>query len=155
MDGPQVLQRTIEVLFLSIKQRKQNLYRQTADRMMLLRRLKEEELIVLKEVKQHWESLKRESGTVQDLASHVALDRRVSSLRRHQDSFKLIYSKAMRRVSSLRRHQDSFKLIYSKAMVQDTSLLEDYFIDYLLEENLDDKYDRIHYSSDDEQSITD
>lgn len=58
-DGPQVLQITIEVLFLSIKQRKQNLYRQTADlltkkiafdRVMLLRRLKEEELIVLKKV---------------------------------------------------------------------------------------------------------
>lgn len=44
------------------------------DRVMLLRRLKEEELIVLKEVKQHWESLKRESENVQDLASHVALD---------------------------------------------------------------------------------
>lgn len=29
MDGPQVLKRTTEVLFLSIKQRKQNLYRQT------------------------------------------------------------------------------------------------------------------------------
>ncbi|XP_071223904.1 uncharacterized protein [Salvelinus alpinus] len=29
MDGPLVLQRTIEVLFLSIKQRKQNLYSQT------------------------------------------------------------------------------------------------------------------------------
>lgn len=44
------------------------------DRVMLLRRLKEEELIVLKEVKQHWESLKRESENVQDLASHVALE---------------------------------------------------------------------------------
>lgn len=44
------------------------------DRVMLLRRLKEEELIVLKEVKQHWENLKRKSENVQDLASHVALD---------------------------------------------------------------------------------
>lgn len=43
------------------------------DRVMLLRRLMEE-LIVLKEVKQHWESLKRESENVQDLASHVAPD---------------------------------------------------------------------------------
>ncbi|XP_071234147.1 uncharacterized protein [Salvelinus alpinus] len=140
MDGPQVVQRTIEVLFLSIKQRKRNLYRQTDgckkrhllhrkileekakltavteeyntlvpdsaipstdeilsadlhawpwelhgqidlltkkiafDRVMLLRWLKEEELTVLKEVKQHWESLKRESENVQDLASHVTLD---------------------------------------------------------------------------------
>ncbi|CAB1319487.1 unnamed protein product [Coregonus sp. 'balchen'] len=79
------------------------------DRVMLLRRLKEEELIVLKE----------------------------------------------RRVSSLRRHQDSVKLIYSKAMGQDTSLLEDDFIDDLLEEDLDDIYDSIHCSSDDEESITD
>lgn len=45
------------------------------DRVMLLRRLKEEEeLIVPKEVEQHWENLKRESENVQDLASHVALD---------------------------------------------------------------------------------
>lgn len=44
------------------------------DQVMLLRWLKEEELIVLKEVKQHWESLKRESENVQGLASHVALD---------------------------------------------------------------------------------
>lgn len=52
-----------------------------------------------------------------------------------------------RRVSSLRRYQDSVKLIYSKAMGQDTSLLENNFID--------DIYDSIHYSSDDEESITD
>ena len=57
-----------------------------------------------------------------------------------------------RRVSSLRRHQDSVKLIYSKAMGQDTSLLEDNFIDYLLEEDLGDS---IHYSSDDEESVPD
>jgi hypothetical protein len=44
------------------------------DRVMLLRQLKEEELTILKEVKQHWESLKKESENVQDLASHVTVD---------------------------------------------------------------------------------
>ncbi|KAM9560839.1 uncharacterized protein ACWYII_020663 isoform 1-T2 [Salvelinus alpinus] len=223
MDGPQVLQRTIEVLFLSIKQRKRNLYRQTDgckkrhplrrkileekakltaaieeyntlvrdsaipsadeilsadlhawpwelhgqtdlltkkiafDRVMLLRRLKEEELIVLKEVKQHWESLKRESQNVQDLASHVALDlsRKSCQLNQSEAGSRGLFSMLQRRVSSLRRHQDSVKLIYSKAMGQDTSLLEDNFIDDLLEEDLDDIYDSVHYSSDDEESITD
>lgn len=66
-----------------------------------------------------------------------------------------LFSMLQRRVSSLRRHQDSVKLIYSKAMGQDTSLLENNFIDDLLEEDLDDIYDSIHYSSDDEESITD
>ncbi|CDQ59296.1 unnamed protein product [Oncorhynchus mykiss] len=154
-DGLQVLQRTIKVLFLSIKQRKQNLYRQTADlltkkiafdRVMLLRRLKEEELIVLKK---HWESLKRESENVQDLASHVALDlsRQSWQLNQSEAVSRGLFSMLQRGVSSLRRHQDSVKLMYSKAMGQDTSLLENNFID--------DIYDSIHYSSDDEESITD
>ncbi|XP_071223903.1 uncharacterized protein [Salvelinus alpinus] len=127
------------------------------DRVMLLRRLKEEELIVLKEVKQHWESLKRESENVQDLASHVALDlsRQSWQLNQSEAGSRGLFSMLQRRVSSLRRHQDSVKLIYSKAMGQDTSLLEDNFIDDLLEEDLDDIYDSIHYSPDDEESVTD
>ncbi|XP_045556794.1 uncharacterized protein [Salmo salar] len=210
MDGPQVLQRTIEVLFLSIKQRKQNLYRQTDgckkrhplrrkileekakltdsaipsadeilsadlhawpwelhgqtdlltkkiafDRVMLLRRLKEEELIVLKEVKQHWESLKRESENVQGLASHVALD--LSGL-----AIELVGSWEQR--SLLHASEESqqpqktpglCQTDIQQAMDQDTSLLENNFIEDLLEEDLDDIYDSIHYSSDGEESITD
>ncbi|XP_071208077.1 uncharacterized protein [Salvelinus alpinus] len=127
------------------------------DRVMLLRQLKEEELIVLKEVKHHWESLKREYENVQDLASHVALDlsRQSWQLNQSEAGSRGLFSMLQRRVSSLRRDQDSVKLIYSKAMGQDTSLLENYFIDDLLEEDLDDIYDSIHYSSDDKESITD
>ncbi|XP_038849541.1 uncharacterized protein LOC120047975 [Salvelinus namaycush] len=127
------------------------------DRVMLLSRLKEEELIVLKEVKQHWESLKRESENVQDFASHVALDlsRKSWKLNQSEAGSRGLFSMLQRRVSSLRRHQDTVNLIYSKAMGQDTSLLENNFIDDLLEEDLDDIYDSIHYSSDDEESITD
>lgn len=86
------------------------------DRVMLLRRLKEEELIVLKEVKQHWESLKRESENVQDLASHVALDlsRQSWQLNQLEAGSRGLFSMLQRRVSSLGRHQDSVKLIYSK-----------------------------------------
>ncbi|CAB1317036.1 unnamed protein product, partial [Coregonus sp. 'balchen'] len=60
LDGPQVLQRTIEVLFLSIKQRKQNLYRQTG-----------------------WQLNQWEAGSRGLFFMH---QRRVSSLRRHQDT---------------------------------------------------------------------
>ncbi|CAB1332308.1 unnamed protein product [Coregonus sp. 'balchen'] len=150
MDTPQVQQRTIEVLFLTIKQRKQNLYSQTVfDQVMLLRRLKEEELIVLKEVKQHWEILKRESENVQDLALHMALDLSRQSWQLNQ------WEAGSRDIFSMLQRRDSVKLIQSKAMGQDTPLLEDDFIDYLLEEDLDDIHDSIHYSSNDEESITD
>ncbi|CAB1337814.1 unnamed protein product, partial [Coregonus sp. 'balchen'] len=93
---------------------------------MLLRRLKEEELIFLQEVKQHWESLKRESGECPRPCFTCGTKQA-----------KGLFSMLQRRVSSLRRHQDSVKLIYSKDMGQDTSLLEDNFIDDLLEEDLE------------------
>lgn len=94
---------------------------------------------------------------MQDLASHVALDlsRQSWQLNQSEAVSRGLFSMLQRRVSSLRRYQDSVKLIYSKAMGQDTSLVENNFIDDLLEEDLDDIYDSIHYSSDDEESITD
>jgi hypothetical protein len=62
---------------------------------------------------------------------------------------RVLFSMLQRRVSSLRRHQDCVKLIYSKAMGQDTTLLENNFIDDLLVEDLDDSI-HLTASSDDE-----
>lgn len=46
--------------------------KQLFDKVMLLTRLKEEEVIVVREVKQHWEYLRSAAGMMQELTSQIS-----------------------------------------------------------------------------------
>ncbi|KAK6467282.1 hypothetical protein HHUSO_G35284, partial [Huso huso] len=81
-----------------------NIYKKTAvglytkkrvfDKVMLLRRLHEEGVILVREMKQHWEYLRRSAGTLRDLASQLSDDlQRISELRYHQDNVRDTYSR--------------------------------------------------------------
>ncbi|KAI4815505.1 hypothetical protein KUCAC02_005647 [Chaenocephalus aceratus] len=75
--------KTIEGLYLSIKQRKYQLYRKSGhgdmvqkkkvyDKVMLLTRLKEEAVILVHEVKQHWEYMRSVAGKIDHLSSQLS-----------------------------------------------------------------------------------
>lgn len=49
------------------------------DQVMILNRLTEEECIVLKEIKNHWKSLKREYSVLNDHSRHIDIEMKKNS----------------------------------------------------------------------------
>ncbi|MGH0141892.1 UNVERIFIED_CONTAM: hypothetical protein FKN15_051275, partial [Acipenser sinensis] len=78
------------------------------DKVMLLRRLHEEEVILVRDMKQHWEYLRRSAGTLRDLASQQSDD-----LSRHKTAVGLYTKKRVfDKVMLLRRlHEEEVILV--------------------------------------------
>ncbi|XP_056091635.1 uncharacterized protein LOC130071045 [Rhinichthys klamathensis goyatoka] len=195
----QGLQKVIETLYVSIRQRKQNLYRQTDgnkrrhklrrkileekaklsaavdeynkaapeklqsadailasesyawpwllderdnlitkkkafDQLMLLNRLTEEECIVLKEIKNHWKSLKREHSVLNDHSSHIAIEikKNKQDCEFSESGILGLHSLLMKRLSYLKSHISSVRQLYS-SVLDNCELKED---DYMNEEDI-------------------
>ncbi|CAM4491128.1 unnamed protein product [Leuciscus chuanchicus] len=187
-DSQQGLQKVIETLYVSIRQRKQNLYRQTDgnkrrhklrikileekaklsaadicidlltvdivyayclsyinnynlitkkkafDQVMILNRLTEEECIVLKEIKNHWKSLKREYSVLNDHSRHIDIEMKKNKqgCGFSESGILGLYSLLLKRLSYLKCHISSVRQLYS-SVLDNCELKED---DYADEEDI-------------------
>ncbi|MGH0160671.1 UNVERIFIED_CONTAM: hypothetical protein FKN15_039747 [Acipenser sinensis] len=108
------------------------------NKVMLLRRLHEEEVILVRELKQHWQYLRRSAGTLRDFASQLSDD-----LSRHiiqklvylsmkgcplglaEEGYSGLHCVVQRRISELKSHQDNVRDTYSRIIGLDATILDE------------------------------
>ncbi|XP_039544595.1 uncharacterized protein LOC120491071 [Pimephales promelas] len=104
------------------------------DQLMLLNRLTEEECIVLKEIKNHWKSLKREHSVLNDHSSHIAveMEKNKQDCGFSESGILGLHSLLKKKMSYLKSHISSVRQLYS-SVLDNCELKED---DYMEEEDI-------------------
>ncbi|XP_057182631.1 uncharacterized protein LOC130549429 isoform X2 [Triplophysa rosa] len=124
------LEGRIQGLYISIKLRKNNLYHQTGngnlstkkmvfDRFMLLSQLKEEEQILVMEVKQHWQSLKEAECCLRDLSVEIKNNNCDITLSEESSSGLLCLLK--RKLEDLNVLQNNARMLYQQCVLGQAS----------------------------------
>ncbi|KAF6715261.1 hypothetical protein FQA47_005410 [Oryzias melastigma] len=90
------------------------------DKVMLLTRLKEEEVIVVREVKQHWEYLKNATGMLEELSSQICTTEALTEQGREG-----LLCLLKRRIGELHVQQDAARNTYHHALGLQASCLDD------------------------------
>ncbi|XP_073713822.1 uncharacterized protein [Misgurnus anguillicaudatus] len=109
------------------------------DRFMLLSRLKEEEQIIVMEVKQHWQSLKEAESSLRDLSLEIQNNNCDSD----QESSSGLLCLLKRKLEDLHFLQNNARMLYRQCVLGQAS-------DSILFDNIsDEETEAINYSSDD------
>ncbi|XP_048031290.1 uncharacterized protein LOC125258405 isoform X1 [Megalobrama amblycephala] len=122
------------------------------DQLMLLKRLTEEECIVLNEIRNHWKSLKRDLSLLNDLSCHVAVD--ITKKKQDSDLSKSgilgLHALLQKKLCYLKSHISSVRQLYGSVLDNCEVCEELQDDDYL---NMDEDY--IQYGSEDEEEDED
>ncbi|XDV11571.1 hypothetical protein PO909_000472 [Leuciscus waleckii] len=152
------LEGRIRGLYVSIKLRKHYLYHQTGngnlstkkmvfDRVMLLSRLKEEEQILVMEVKQHWQSLKEAECSMRDLS--IQIQNNNSDFELSEESSNGLLCLLKRKLEDLQFLQNNARMLYRQCVLGQAS-------DNILFDNIsDEETEAVNYSSDETNSDED
>ncbi|XP_023816114.1 uncharacterized protein LOC111948256 isoform X1 [Oryzias latipes] len=110
--------------------------KQLFDKVMLLTRLKEEKVIVVREVKQHWEYLRNAVGMLEELSSQISegITEQSNTDALTEQGREGLLCLLKRRSTELRARQDAARKIYQNVLGLQALCLDDSSTD---EENLD------------------
>ncbi|CAM4278818.1 unnamed protein product [Leuciscus chuanchicus] len=117
------------------------------DRVMLLSRLKEEEQILVMEVKQHWQSLKEAECSMRDLS--IQIQNNNSDFELSEESSNGLLCLLKRKLEDLQFLQNNARMLYRQCVLGQAS-------DNILFDNIsDEETEAVNYSSDETNSDED